>query len=164
MAGLLTRETSLRVITTRSKRWRKVDTMPRVRVHFVNAEEIAEKNLAFVKRLQSITVQSKDNKTVDDDRYMADLFYIAPIYHLALSALDKMIVIDATDLEFHNSIELLQDQFRHVTGGKLIGIGNDLSVNYYLNLAQYRFLNKGSKAGYNGDNQVKQLFFLISDT
>ena len=68
VAGLLTRETSLRLLTTRSKRWRKVDRMPRVRVHFVNAAEIAEKNLAFVKRLQSITVQSQDNKTVEDDR------------------------------------------------------------------------------------------------
>ena len=153
MAGLLARETSLRLLTTKSKRWRKVDTMPKVRVHFVNAVEIAEKNLAFVKRLQSVTVQSKDNKTVEDDRYMADLFYIAPIYHLALSALDKMIVIDATDLEFHNSIELLQDQFRHVTGGKLIGIGNDLSVNYYHNLAKYRFLNEGSQLGFHGDKQ-----------
>ena len=84
---------------------------------------------------------------------MADLFYIAPIYHLALTSLDKMIVIDATDLEFHNSIELLQDQFSHLTGGKLIGIGNDLSVNYYLNLAKYRFFNQGSDLGYNGDKQ-----------
>ena len=127
--------------------------MPRVRVHFVNAAEIAEKNLPFVKRLQSVTVQSKDNKTVEEDRYLADLFYIAPGYHLALTSRDKMIVIDATDLEFHNSIELLQDQFR-LMSGKLIGIGNDLSVNYYLNLAKYRFLNKGSELGYNGDKQV----------
>ena len=155
MAELLTRETSLRAVTTRSKRWRKVEGMPRVRVHFVNAAEIAEKNLAFVKKLQAITVQSKEHKTVEEDRYMADLFYIAPIYHLALTALDKMIVIDATDLEFHNSIELLQDQFRHVTGGKLIGIGNDLSVNYYLNLAKYRIMNQGSKLGYYGDKQVE---------
>ena len=45
---------------------------------------------------------------MSDDRYLADLFYIAPMYHLALTSLEKIIVMDATDLEFHGSIELLQ--------------------------------------------------------
>ena len=67
--------------------------MPGVKVHFVNFEEIVAKNRPFVKKLQSVTAQFKENKTVEDDRYMADLFYIAPIYHLALTGIDKMIVI-----------------------------------------------------------------------
>ena len=55
------RETSLRVITTKSKRWRKVNNVPRVRVNFVNAEEIVAKNRPFVKKLQSVTTQFKES-------------------------------------------------------------------------------------------------------
>ena len=31
-------------------------------------------------------------------RYMSPLFYIGPIYHLAFTKLDKMIMLDSTDL------------------------------------------------------------------
>ena len=43
-------------------------------------------------------------------RYAAELFYMAPLYHLAFTSLAKMIVIDATDLEFHESLLLLQEE------------------------------------------------------
>ena len=63
----------MRLVTTRSRRWRRAAGLPRVRVHFVNAREIAERNLPFVKRLQSVSVQSRDNKTVEDDRSESDM-------------------------------------------------------------------------------------------
>ena len=63
---------------------------------------------------------------------------MAPTYHLSFTALDTLIMLDATDLEFHNSVEMLQDQFQYVTHGKLIGLANDLSSNYFLQLSNYR--------------------------
>ena len=78
------------MITTKSKRWRRVENVPKVKVHFVDALEIAAKNKPFIKRLQQMTLQYKENKTVDDDRYLADLFYIAPLYHLALTGFNHL--------------------------------------------------------------------------
>ena len=153
LAGLLSREVGLRVITTRSRRWRRVDSVPRVRVHFVNAMDIVQRNEPFVKRLQAVTLQYKENKTFVEDRYLADLFYIAPIYHLAFPALDSIIVIDITDLDFHDSVELLQEELRQVRGGRLIGLGLDMAPSYYLQLGRYRFLHPGSELGYPGPSQ-----------
>ena len=47
-------------------------------------------------------------------RYVAELFYMAPLYHLAFTSLTNMIVIDATDLEFHESLQLLQEEMDKV--------------------------------------------------
>ena len=47
-------------------------------------------------------------------RYAAELFYMAPLYHLAFTSLTKMIVIDATDLEFHGTLQLLQEEMDQV--------------------------------------------------
>ena len=153
LAGLLSKEVGLRVITTRSRRWRRADSVPRVRVHFVNSMDIVQRNKPFVKRLQAVTLQYKENKTFVEDRYLADLFYIAPIYHLAFPALDSIIVIDITDLDFHDSVELLQEELRQVRGGRLIGLGLDMAPSYYLQLGRYRFLHPGSELGYPGPSQ-----------
>ena len=48
------------------------------------------------------------------NRYAAELFYMAPLYHLAFTSLANMIVIDATDLEFHGSLQLLQEEMDQV--------------------------------------------------
>ena len=117
------KETAERVITTKSLLWRRVDDVPKVKVNYVDYKEILEKNRAFSKRLIAVQAQTKDNKTVDEDKYLAELFYIAPIYHLGFPALDKILVIDGTDLEFHDDIKLLNDQFKYVSNGKLIGLG-----------------------------------------
>lgn len=146
-------ETSLRLITTRGRRWRKVDNVPRVTVQFVDAQEIIDQNIPFIRRLQMSTAQFRDNKTVEEDRYMADLFYIAPLYHLSLPALDNLIMMDASDLEFADSVELIHDQFKYLQGGKLIGLGLDLSSNYYIMLANYRNTNPDSMLGYPGEKQ-----------
>ena len=34
------------------------------------------------------------------DKYRSDFYYIAPNYHSSFAALDKVVFIDATDLEF----------------------------------------------------------------
>ena len=123
MGQLMMKETAERVFTTRGFLWRRVDDVPKVKVNYVDYKEILQKNKPFSKRLIAVQAQTKDNKTVDEDKYLAELFYIAPIYHLGFPALDKILVIDGTDLEFHDDIKLLNDQFQYVTKGKLIGLG-----------------------------------------
>ena len=39
-------------------------------------------------------------------RYMSPLFYIGPIYHLAFTRLDKMIMLDSTDLGVVSDLKL----------------------------------------------------------
>ena len=39
-------------------------------------------------------------------RYMSELFYIGPIYHLAFTKLDKMIMLDSTDLGVLSDLEV----------------------------------------------------------
>ena len=129
MGRVMMKETAERVFTTKSFLWRRVHDIPQVKVNYVDYKEILEKNKPFSKRLIAVTAQTKDNKTVEDDKYLAELFYIAPIYHLGFPALDKILVIDATDLEFHDDIKLLNDQFQYVTEGKLIGLGRVRSTN-----------------------------------
>ena len=122
-----------RVLATRDFKWRRVKDVPKVKVNYVDYTEILEKNKPFSKRLIAVQAQSKENKTVSDDKYLAELFYIAPIYHLGFPALDKLLVIDGTDLEFHDDIKLLYDQFKYVTNGKIIGLGNyDTRKNYLI--------------------------------
>ena len=133
LGRLVMRETAQRVLATRAFKWRRVKDVPRVKVNYVDYTEILEKNKPFSKRLIVVQAQSKENKTVSDDKYLAELFYIAPIYHLGFPALDKLLVIDGTDLEFHDDIKLLYDQFKYVTNGKIIGLGNyDTRKNYLI--------------------------------
>ena len=153
MGRMLMKETAQRVILHRGFKWRRVQDLPKVKVNYVDYKEILEKNKPFSKRLIAVQAQSKDNKTVEEDKYLAELFYIAPIYHLGFSALDKLLVIDGTDLEFHDDIKLLYDQFKHVTNGKLIGLGLDLSPNYYNQLNNYRTINPTDPAGMPGETQ-----------
>ena len=47
-------------------------------------------------------------------------------------------------------ISVLNDQMQKLTNVKLMGIGLDLSPNYYVQLTKYRKLNAGSKFGYAG--------------
>ena len=39
-------------------------------------------------------------------RYLSDLFYMAPIYHQAFTKLDKLLVVDSTDLTFVSDIKV----------------------------------------------------------
>ena len=150
MGHLVMYETSMRVILSPYWRWRRQKEMPKVVVNYVDSRMIIEKNHLFVKALKASTAQASDHKTIAEDRYTADLFYMAPIYHLAFTSLSSLIVIDSTDLDFHQDIATLHRQMMEVTKSKIIGIGLDLSPNYYVQLAEYRKLHPGSRLGYAG--------------
>ena len=82
-------------------------------------------------------------------RYMSELFYIGPIYHLAFTKLDKMIMLDSTDLgvlsdlEVHISCPLtstvdietqdLWSEFSKLESSEdsLLAVGLDLAPHYF---------------------------------
>ena len=98
--------------------------------------------------------QASEGVSVDKDRYVADLFYMAPLYPRAFVNLKELLVIDATDLQFHCDVLEVYQQFGEMKRQKaLLGIGRDLSPNYYYVLTKYRAQNPGSKAGLPGDTQ-----------
>ena len=124
-----------------------------MKVNYVDSDKIIEKKKPFVKSVKASTAQSLDHKTVSEDRYTADLFYMAPVYHQAFTGLEKIIMIDSTDLEFHQDISVLDNQFHQLTDVQLMAIGLDLSPNYYHQLADYRKLHPDSKLGLAGVTQ-----------
>ena len=105
-----------------------------------------------------------------EEKYKADLYYIAPFYHRHFPSLDKLIALDMTDLRFLDDIELLHDQFRQMKKEQIIGrfqilpkmsplppssdsdcagMGPDLSPHYHLALqSHYRpGLSQGLNTG-----------------
>ena len=57
-------------------------------------------------------INSKNDLFFSIVRYMSELFYIGPIYHLAFTKLDKMIMLDATDLDVVSDLKVLLCHFR----------------------------------------------------
>ena len=153
LSGLVSSLVSMRVILSPGWRWRRMKGVPLIRIDYVDSEKIIEKNYDFVKALKANTVQAKDHKGQKEDKYSADLFYIAPTYHLAFLALEKMIVIDISDLEFHEDVKVLNDQFKNMSDVTLIGVGLDLSPNYHFQLTKYRDQHAGSQLGFPGPLQ-----------
>ena len=153
LGQLLMYQTVRRILIRQSWRWRRRKGLPMIKVQYVDSEMIIKKNREFVNSLKGSTAQSSDHKSVLEDRYSADLFYMAPIYHLAFTGMNKLVMLDCTDLEFHADISDLSQQFRHFTTQHLIGIGLDLSPNYYHQLESYRKHHPDSKFGLAGKTQ-----------
>ena len=60
-------------------------------------------------------------------RYMSELFYIGPIYHLAFTKLDKMIMLDSTDLGVLSDLEVhislsSQEHCWHCNSGPVVRV------------------------------------------
>ena len=56
-----------------------------------------------------------------DEKYKADLYYIAPFYHRHFPSLDQLIALDMTDLRFLDDIKLLHDQFQEMKETQVLG-------------------------------------------
>ena len=98
--------------------------------------------------------QAIEGVGMEKDRYVADLFYMAPLYPRAFVHLKELLVIDATDLLFHcDVLEVYQEFEKMKRQGALLGIGRDLSPNYHYVLTKYRAEHPGSRAGLPGDTQ-----------
>ena len=107
--------------------------VPPLQITFVDLKEIIKVNPPFIEALKRNT-EKKDDPSVD--KYSSDLFYIGPLYYKAFPALDKLLFIDITDLEFFADIAELYDQFA-ATSDKLAGVGLDLSPHYRKFLTSY---------------------------
>ena len=108
-----------------TKRWSRIKGIPIIRTSYVDLGEVVTKNQDFVQALKKHSDGMNDHK----NKYANDLFYIAPLYHRTFPQLEKLLVIDCSDLMFLDDIKKVFDEFEHMEN-KLIGIGLDLSPHY----------------------------------
>jgi len=154
LGTLMSRLLTSRVVLSKYWRWLRQKALPTIKVSYVDSLEVVATGEAFVRELQGLTIQASEGISVERDRYVADLFYMAPLYPLAFIHLKELLVIDATDLLFHCDVLEVYHQFEKMKDqGTLLGIGNDLSPNYHYVLTKYREENPGSKAGFPGKSQ-----------
>ena len=114
---VLARRVSEMVILRKSWRWSRLRGLPVIKTSYVDVEDVVKKHQPFVNVLKKYSSGMDDTK----NKYANDLFYIAPLYHLTFPNLDKVIMIDFSDLIFQDDIKLLNDQFAKMEG-KLIGM------------------------------------------
>jgi len=154
LGALISRLLATRVLLAQGWRWRRRKSLPIIKVTYVDSMGVVATGETFVREMQGLTLQASQGISVEKDRYVADLFYMAPLYPRAFVHLKELLVIDATDLLFHCDILEVYQQFEQMKRqGALLGIGRDLSPNYHYVLTQYRIDNPGSKAGLPGDTQ-----------
>ena len=84
---------------------------------FVDMRDVVAANSQFVEALAARKVNKKSDRWARGDlkrkpkirrncRYVSDLFYMAPIYHQAFTKLEKLLVIDSTDLTIVSDIKV----------------------------------------------------------
>jgi len=132
-------------VIQKGKRWFKTAALPTARFSLVDSAQIIEKNEDFINGMY-------DNREPDfkeKNRYSAKFFLIAPLYHLAFTALRQILFIDSSDLEFLIDIGELYDQFTEFEEEKeaIMSVGLDLAPHYRHVLGKYRDLNAGTKFG-----------------
>jgi len=132
---------AMRVIQPRSSRWWRKKALPNLQFSFVDMREVVAANGDFVKALAGRKVNKKG------ERYVSDLFYMAPIYHQAFTKLSKLLVIDSTDLTIVSDIKDLWEQFEEMDETALMSMGRDLSPHYMAQLTDYRRKHPGTKIG-----------------
>ena len=125
---------SEQAILEKSWRWRRIKALPRLSFSFVDADEILNIDRKFVSALKN---QNLNDKDVSKDKYAADLFYIAPLYHRAFQAMDKIIIMDSTDIIIVSDIKDLNDEFDNLEDDAIMEIGLDMSPHYRTQLGDY---------------------------
>jgi lipopolysaccharide biosynthesis glycosyltransferase len=164
IVGSVGRQLSERVIRQKTATDdEKLVTMPhRFCLELVNVESFTVPNRAIIDRMKKHYARSafKDNQKVQADgvvfhytveKYLLDLFYLAPFYHLGFPpALKQLIVLDV-DLEVWIDLKELQDQFDLMSPDQLVGVVNDqftLYKMYYENtLRLYPSINISETMG-----------------
>ena len=144
-SDLISKQISENVIESDHWKWKKFRGFPKLKITFVDIEDILQINKPFLKALKNNGVGKSSTK------YAADLFYITPLFHLAFSSFDKIILLDSTDLEFYCNINLLAKQFDNMVA-EVIGVGLDLSPHYRQMLEQSGYITShpGSMLGKQG--------------
>lgn len=141
LATYICKKLAMRVIQSRSSHWWRQKALPHISLSFVNMRDVVAANPEFVKALAARKINKKG------DRYVSDLFYMAPIYHQAFTKLDKLLVVDSTDLTIVSDIKELWGQFDRMGESSLMMMGRDLSPHYLAQLTDYRGKHPGTKIG-----------------
>ena len=120
---------------------------PTLKISFVDIELIKDIDKPFIQTLKN---GSQDKNKID--KYSADLFYIAPLYHRAFKNLDRLIFIDITDLHFYSDIAELAGEWRLLgEGGEAVmAVGRDMSPHYRKFLSDYLLEQPDSELGLPG--------------
>ncbi|XP_023325652.1 uncharacterized protein LOC111699263 [Eurytemora carolleeae] len=141
----ITRRLSLDIIQERWFRWRNKDRLPPLKFSLVDSEEILNLNPDFIQGL----FDNREPSTAEKNKYSSTLFYVAPLYHLAFKSLEKLLVIDSSDLEFLVDIAELYDEFNELEKDKkaIMSLGLDLAPHYYNQLGKYRRIHPNTEIG-----------------
>jgi hypothetical protein len=148
LATVIGRDLANRVIRPRSWHWRVRRGLVSIQCRFVDLGEIMRASPAFVAALR----ERKTNFQTGD-KYISDLFYIAPIYHRAFRSLDRMLVLDSTDLGIVSDLRELWDQQAEQEEEAVMAVGLDMAPHYFVNLQVYRKQNPGTNIGLPGRRQ-----------
>jgi len=147
-AHFISKKVAEYVIHNKHWRWRRFSGFPTVKFTFVDIQDVIDLSPAFINSLRKNTMKKDPIK----DKYVNDLFYIAPMYHGAFMKLKNLIFLDSTDLEFFDDIKLLHDRFDKMDK-ELIGAAVDLSPHYRKFLKNYLEENPDSELGLPGKRQ-----------
>ena len=107
--------------------WRRWLRVPTIRITFVDIADIRKLDEPFIAALKRNTEAKEEEKV---DKYSSDLFYIGPLYAKAFPQLQKLIFLDAMDLDFFDDIVDLHNQFAKLGGEAVMGVGVDTSPHY----------------------------------
>jgi len=147
-AHFMSKKVALNAIQDSHWRWRKFSGFPKVKISYVDIQNIIDLSPRFINALRKNTIK----KDAIKDKYVNDLFYIAPMYHGAFMKLNKLIFLDSTDLEFFDDVKSLNDQFDNMEN-ELIGVAPDLSPHYRKFLGEYLKDHPDSTLGLPGKKQ-----------
>eukprot|EP00090_Calanus_glacialis_P016733 TRINITY_DN26183_c0_g1_i1.p1 TRINITY_DN26183_c0_g1~~TRINITY_DN26183_c0_g1_i1.p1 ORF type:complete len:433 (-),score=76.24 TRINITY_DN26183_c0_g1_i1:15-1313(-) len=161
LSEIITEDIGRQAILDQSWRWRRKKGLPLLAFSFVDTEDILDIDRDFVAALKKQNLNGND---ATKDKYAADLFYIAPLYHKAFQAIDRMIFMDSTDLVIVSDIKDLQDRFDNIEDDAVMEVGLDLSPHYRTHLSDYYLTDLLSELGmpgrYQGLNTGVVLFHL----
>ena len=132
----------------------KLKKLSRLKFSFVDIEDLVREERDIIKTMKNHTdmniVTSNHN-----EKYLHDLFYLAPLYHKKFSTLERLLMLDI-DLGILTSIQDLYDQFDQFgTGDQCIGVAADLSPHYWHKLESFRADNPDTALGQPGSLQGK---------
>ena len=145
----------------------KVATIGRFRSSFVNIDTLVSGEAEAA--LLAVFKQNTDANIINsrgNEKYMHDLFYLAPLYAGKFSSVSRLLVLDL-DLTFQESVDTLWAEFARFSPGQVdiclrsrpivmlycpqcIGLASDLSPHYRHRLARYRRDHPSTEAGQPG--------------
>ena len=161
LSNMITKDVATHAVLNQFWDWRRRKGIPPLRFSFVNIDDITNINTEFVAALKNHNIQGND---AAEEKYAADLFYVAPLYHLAFLSMEKMIFIDSTDLVFLSDVKDLEEQFVNMEDEAVMEIGLDLSPHYLTHLNHFIKTNPetifGLPGRYQGLNTGVVLFNL----